>query len=63
MIKAPLAFSGTAGTAKPDIPVAEFLDRMISEGLEHHTALTYGDHRPVLRAIAKRLGIEVVELT
>nr|WP_321981277.1 L-fucose/L-arabinose isomerase family protein [uncultured Cohaesibacter sp.] len=63
MIKAPLAFSGTAGTAKPDIPVVEFLDRMISEGLEHHTALTYGDHRPVLRAIAKRLGIEVVELT
>lgn len=63
MIKAPLAFSGTAGTAKPDIPVADFLDRMISEGLEHHTALTYGDHRPVLRAIAKRLGIEVVELT
>nr|WP_321524483.1 L-fucose/L-arabinose isomerase family protein [uncultured Cohaesibacter sp.] len=63
MIKAPLAFSGTAGTARPDIPVAEFLDRMISEGLEHHTALTYGDHRPVMRAIAKRLGIEVVELT
>nr|WP_319391841.1 L-fucose/L-arabinose isomerase family protein [uncultured Cohaesibacter sp.] len=63
MIKAPLAFSGTAGTARPDIPVAEFLDRMFSEGLEHHTALTYGDHRPVMRAIAKRLGIEVVELT
>ena len=63
MIKAPLAFSGTAGTAKLDIPVSTFLDRMITEGLEHHTALTYGDHRPVLRAIAKRLGIEVVELT
>ena len=63
MIKAPLAFSGTAGTAKPDVPVKEFLDRMIAEGLEHHTALTYGEHRPVLRAVAQRLGIEVVELT
>ena len=63
MIKAPLAFSGTAGVARPDIPVAQFLDRMICEGLEHHTALTYGEHRPVLRAIAKRLGIDVVELT
>ena len=63
MIKAPLAFSGTAGTARPDGPVADFLDRMIKEGLEHHTALTYGEHRPILRAIAQRLGIEVVELT
>ncbi|WP_114008283.1 L-fucose/L-arabinose isomerase family protein [Cohaesibacter intestini] len=63
MIKAPLAFSGTAGTARPDIPVKDFLDRMINEGLEHHTALTYGEHRPIMRAIAKRLGIEVVELT
>ena len=63
MIKAPLAFSGTAGTAKLDVPVSQFLDRMITEGLEHHTALTYGEHRPILRAIAKRLGIEVVELT
>ena len=63
MIRAPLAFSGTAGTAKLDVPVSQFLDRMITEGLEHHTALTYGEHRPVLRALAKRLGIEVVELT
>lgn len=63
MVRAPLAFSGTAGTATLDIPVADFLDRMITEGLEHHTALTYGEHRPVMRALAKRLGIEVVELT
>lgn len=63
MIKAPLAFSGTAGTAKLDVPVKQFLDTMINEGLEHHTALTYGEHRPVMRAVAKRLGIEVVELT
>lgn len=63
MLQAPLAFSGTAGTARLDIPASEFLDRMISEGLEHHTALTYGEHRPVMRALAKRLGIEVIELT
>ena len=63
MMRAPLAFSGTAGTARLDIPAAEFLDRMISEGLEHHTALAYGEHRPVMRALAKRLGIDVVELT
>ncbi|AEV36855.1 protein containing L-fucose isomerase-like, C-terminal domain [Pseudovibrio sp. FO-BEG1] len=63
MVRAPLAFSGTAGTAKLDTPVKDFMEKMIAEGLEHHTALTYGDHRPVLRALAKRLGIEVVELT
>ena len=63
MLKAPLAFSGTAGTARLDKPAGEFMDTLIKEGLEHHTAITYGEHRPLLRAIAKRLGIEVVELT
>ena len=63
MIRRPLAFSGTAGTARLDVPAAAFLDALLTEGLEHHTTLTYGDHRPVLRAFAKRNGIPVVEMT
>jgi len=63
MIRAPLAFSGTAGVARLDSPVSEVLERLMQAGLEHHTALVYGDHRSALRIIASHLGIEVVELT
>ena len=33
------------------------------EALDHYTALIYGGHRSVIRTLAKRLDIEVVELT
>ncbi|SJZ88410.1 fucose isomerase, partial [Consotaella salsifontis] len=62
MIRRPLAFSGTAGVARLDASAASYLETIISEGLEHHTAVVYGEHRPVLRAFAKRLGIPVVEM-
>lgn len=63
MIRAPLAFSGTAGVARPDVSVETFRQRLLDEGLEHHSSITYGDHRPVLRHVARFLGLEVVELT
>ncbi len=63
MIRAPLAYSGTAGVAKPDVSAEAFRQRLLDEGLEHHSSITYGEHRPVLRHIARFLGLEVVELT
>jgi L-fucose isomerase-like protein len=63
MLRRPLAFSGTAGVARLDVPAATFLDTILTEGLEHHSAIAYGEHRPVMRAIAARLGIPVVEMT
>ena len=63
MIRAPLAFSGTAGVAKLDSPVTEVLNNLMQAGLEHHTAIVYGEHRPALRLLAVHLGINVVELT
>ena len=63
MIRRPLAFSGTAGVVRFDIPVSEVLDRIMSVGLEHHVALAYGEHRPALRRLAAMLGIEAVEIT
>lgn len=63
MVRAPLAFSGTSGVAKLDSPIDEVLDNMMNAGLEHHTALIYGEHRPPLRKLADLLKIEVVELT
>lgn len=63
MLKAPLAFSGTSGVARLDSPVATVLDNLMRAGLEHHSAIVYGEHRPALRKIAELLGIEVIELT
>jgi L-fucose isomerase-like protein len=63
MIRAPLAFSGTAGVARLDSTVDEVLENLMRAGLEHHTAIVYGEHRPALRVVAGLLGIGVVELT
>ncbi len=63
MLRAPLAFSGTSGVARLDSSVDEVLENLMRAGLEHHTAIVYGEYRPALRAFARLIGIEVVELT
>ncbi|WP_431225296.1 L-fucose/L-arabinose isomerase family protein [Serratia sp. L9] len=63
MIKAPLAFSGTAGTARLDVDADTYRQRLIAAGMEHHTSLVYGEHRPLLRKVASLLGLDVIELT
>ena len=63
MLRAPLAFSGTSGVARLDSPVDEVLENLMKAGLEHHSAIVYGEHRPALRKLAEFLHIEVVELT
>ena len=63
MLKAPLAFSGTAGVARLDSPVTDVLENLMAAGLEHHTAIVYGEHRPSLRYLAKLMALEVVDLT
>ena len=62
MVRAPLAFSGTAGVAKLDNPAADMLDTVMTEGLEHHYGIVYGDVREELRALAGRLDLPLVEL-
>jgi len=63
MLKAPLAFSGTSGVARLDSPVDEVLDNLMQAGLEHHSAIVYGEHRPALRKLADMLNIGIIELT
>ncbi|HSF85870.1 MAG TPA: hypothetical protein VLG28_09480 [Acidimicrobiia bacterium] len=62
MLRAPLPFSGTAGVARLDHPVADVLDTVIEEGLEHHYGIAYGDVRGALTALAARLDLDVVTL-
>ncbi len=62
MVRAPLAFSGTAGVARFDSPVATVVDTVLGQGLEHHFGLVYADVTAELRALAGLLDIPVVEL-
>lgn len=62
MIEAPLAFSGTAGTIRFDTPLDVVTDIIMTEGLEHHYGIVYGDHVAELHAVADELGLEVVAL-
>jgi L-fucose isomerase-like protein len=62
MLAAPRSFSGTSGVVRFDAGAGEVLDRILDEGLEHHVSLAYGDLRPELRAVARRLSLPVLEL-
>jgi L-fucose isomerase-like protein len=62
IIRAPKAFSGTSGMIRFARPARAVLDTILSEGLEHHISLTYGDHAASLRALARMLNSAVLEL-
>ena len=62
MLRAPLAFSGTAGVVRFDRRVPDVFATIMSEGLEHHYGVVYGDVRAELHALAEILGFDTVEL-
>ena len=63
VIRAPMAFTGCSGTVRFDRPADEVAATIMAEGLEHHFALAYGEHRAALRAIASRWQLPVLELS
>ncbi len=63
IIQGPKSFSGTSGLLKFDIPAREVLDVILTEGLEHHISMTYGDFTDVLKLLAQLLKIPILELT
>jgi len=62
VVRAPMAFTGCSGTIRFDRPASGVCETIMQEGLEHHFALAYGDHKPALRAVAARWGLPVLEL-
>lgn len=63
VLDAPMAFTGTSATVRFDRPARAVFEAIMQEGLEHHFALAYGDHRVALRALATDLGLPVLELS
>jgi len=62
MLHAPLPFAGTSGTLRFSRPAGEVMRTLLDQGLEHHLALTYGDHEASLLALARWLDLPVVPL-
>lgn len=62
ILPGPKSFSGTSGRLKFDYPAREILDVIMTEGLEHHISLTYGDCLDELIALAQLLNIPILQL-
>ena len=53
---------GVTGGRSYDLRFADVLPDLIGCGLEHHLAVAYGEHRPILRDVAAAMGVPVLEL-
>ena len=62
MLRRPMAFTGTSGVVRFERDAGAVLQDIIASGLEHHMALSYGDHRDTLRGVAGAMGLPVLEL-
>jgi len=62
IIRGPKSFSGTSGLLKFDRPAREVLDVILTEGLEHHISITYGDYVDTLIAFAQLINIPILQL-
>jgi L-fucose isomerase-like protein len=63
IIQAPRSFSGTSGLLQFDQPARAILDVILSEGLEHHISITYGDYTDTLIALAHQMNIPILLLS
>ena len=62
MIDRPLPFTGTSGVIKFDSDSKQVLNDIISFGLEHHIAITYGDHVELLSELASELKLPILNI-
>tara|TARA_B100001287_G_scaffold156057_1_gene131312 strand:+ start:855 stop:2240 length:1386 start_codon:yes stop_codon:yes gene_type:complete len=60
MIDRPLPFTGTSGVINFDNDTKEVLNNIISYGLEHHIAITYGNHIELLSELASELKLPIL---
>lgn len=58
----PLPFSGTSGVARLESGATTAFDTIMSNGLEHHYGIAYGDLRAELASYAHVIGVDVLSL-
>jgi len=63
ILQGPKSFSGTSGLLHFDHSARDVLDMILTEGLEHHIAITYGDYVDVLIAFSQIMNIPILQLT
>lgn len=63
VIAAPMSFTGTSAVVRFDGGAANAAEVLLGEGLEHHVAMVYGEHRPALEAWAARNTLAIIDLT
>ena len=62
-IRSPMAFTGTSGVFRFDRPMADVLQAIMDEALEHHYAIAYGDHRGgAARDRRRMLGVHALAI-
>ena len=62
MLKREMAFTGTSGVIQFDSSAEVVLNDIINSGLEHHMALSYGDHTQLLKEVASKMELPVQEI-
>jgi len=62
VLRRPMAYTGTSGVVRFTRSADDVLTDILASGLEHHMALTYGDHRNALRATAGAMGLPLLEI-
>ena len=62
VLRRPMAYTGTSGVVRFTRSANDVLTDILASGLEHHMALTYGDHRNALRATAGAMGLPLLEI-
>jgi L-fucose isomerase-like protein len=62
MLSAQPSFTGTSGVVRMRHPAQDVLNTLLSEGLEHHLSVVYGEHLPALYKLAQMLDLPVIEL-
>ncbi len=62
MLAAPAPFAGTSGTLRFQNPARKVFDTLMTEGLEHHLSLAYGDFYASLQALARLLNLPTLDL-
>ena len=62
ILKRKMAFTGTSGVIQFDKSAEVVLNNIINSGLEHHMALSYGDHTQLLKEVASVMELPVQEI-